>query len=290
MNNLHSFDLDKMRQALKNLYLFCTTKIGFFVIFITLFSIGLSGGNSSSSLILLTSGILAFVILYKYDKETRNLKGIITNNNNYQQRQSLVEIHNALLLSLRHPQVYMPVSDYTMKPNNLMILEATFLSKKPNLTLELGSGLSTHLLSSLVKNENKGRVVTFDHDLEWIKLTQLYLKHNGLAELSEIIHVPLVKHDNKNYEWYDYKAHQEKISDIDLLVVDGPPSVFNEMIREGALTYLYDLLNDDAVIFIDDAARKGERQIVANWLKQYPQLKIHKFDTLTGVCIIYVNK
>jgi predicted O-methyltransferase YrrM len=184
----------------------------------------------------------------------------------------------------------MPVSDYTMKPNNLILLETIFLSKKPLLTLELGSGLSTHLLSSLAKSENRGHIISFDHDYDWVKLTQLFLKHNGLTEFSEVIHVPLVKHDNDTCEWYDYKPYQNKIKGIDLLVVDGPPAMINETIREGALPHLYEFLNDGAIIFVDDAARVGEQRVVENWQNAFPNLNVTRYQTLAGACIITVHK
>jgi predicted O-methyltransferase YrrM len=279
----------KLYRAFGNVSAFAKTKTCFFVIFFGLALIPLLNYQQGFFAIVAYIGVLSFIILYKLDfllqSQNRGYE-----NQEFRVRQLVVEEHNAMLLSVRHPLAFMPVSDYSMKPNNLMLLEATFHSKKPSLTLELGSGLSTHLLSSLIKSEGKGHVVSFDDDADWVELTRHYLKHNGLSEFAEVFHVPLIQHEGDSSEWYDYRPYQNKLSGIDLLVVDGPPAMITKTIREGALFHLYDFLNDGAVIFVDDANRIGEHQVVENWRKAYPKIQAIKYQTLSGACIITVHK
>jgi hypothetical protein len=58
---------------------------------------------------------------------------------------------------------------------------------------------------------------------------------------------------------------------IDLLIIDGPPGFIQKHSRYPALPLLNKQLAKDCVVFLDDAARDDEQEMVRRWLKTYPE-------------------
>ena len=74
-----------------------------------------------------------------------------------------------------------------------------------------------------------------------------------------------------------------------MLVIDGPPGFIQKNARYPALPLLFDKLSEDCVIFLDDAARHDEKEIVDLWLNEHPELEHRFFDTERG-CSIFTKK
>jgi hypothetical protein len=55
-----------------------------------------------------------------------------------------------------------------------------------------------------------------------------------------------------------------------MLVIDGPPGFIQRHSRYPALPLLRERLADNCTVFMDDAARPDERELVEMWLAQYP--------------------
>jgi hypothetical protein len=56
-----------------------------------------------------------------------------------------------------------------------------------------------------------------------------------------------------------------------MIVIDGPPAyeVSKEKARYPALPFIYSMLSDRCSIFLDDADREGEKEIIRRWEEEF---------------------
>ncbi|MDH5711928.1 MAG: class I SAM-dependent methyltransferase, partial [Gammaproteobacteria bacterium] len=77
---------------------------------------------------------------------------------------------------------------------------------------------------------------------------------------------------------------------IDILVIDGPPGFLQKNSRYPSLPLLFDRLSESCSVFLDDAARDDERELVAQWLIEYPGLQHAYHDFERGCSVLKINK
>ena len=71
-----------------------------------------------------------------------------------------------------------------------------------------------------------------------------------------------------------------------MLVIDGPSGFIQPLSRYPALPMLYDRLAQDAVIYLDDAARPDEREIATLWLDTFPEFEYEYVEAERGCTIL----
>jgi len=172
---------------------------------------------------------------------------------------------------------YLPWTDSALRPAAVqMILNDIVVNNKQTI-VELGGGISTiyicRLLTQLHGDSIKRKLYCIEHDEKWAQiLNQILIDENISKELFEIIHCPLEAYsaDNKNL-WYGKNLALQGLSNIDLLLVDGPPAYRKEieMAREPALPFFEKKLMDTASVYLDDINRSGERKIASKWHEQF---------------------
>ena len=59
--------------------------------------------------------------------------------------------------------------------------------------------------------------------------------------------------------------------------------------RYPALPLLFDKLSDSCVIFLDDATRNDEKEILAFWQRDFPNLEHTFFETMRGGAMLHLN-
>ena len=153
------------------------------------------------------------------------------------------------------------------------ILELTTLVKEndPRLVVELGGGTSTVWTAYLLE-ETGGKVVSIDHDAEFAEITRWSVARHGLSGVVDVRVAPLAPwQGDESTPWYDTSALGD-LSEIDFLIVDGPPANLSESARTPALAAFADRLVDGALIVLDDVDRPSEEQTVAQWLEDFPAL------------------
>lgn len=128
--------------------------------------------------------------------------------------------------------------------------------------LECGSGLSTVLLA-LLAERHPIRVSSLEHDSAWRVRVKARLKTLGL-DAPGLASSPLRNYDG--YAWYTPPATDTEL--FRLVVCDGPPGDTPGG-RYGLLPVMRDRLADDAVVFLDDVAREGERSILDRWQNEF---------------------
>ena len=73
-----------------------------------------------------------------------------------------------------------------------------------------------------------------------------------------------------------------------MLVIDGPSGFRQKNSRYPALPLLFDQLAPNCVVFLDDAARHDEREIVKLWQAAYPNVKHDYADTEPGCSVLRI--
>ena len=138
----------------------------------------------------------------------------------------------------------------------------------PNI-VELGSGVSTAWIGLALKQNGNGRLHSVEHDATYQARTESILSEVGAEEFVQMHFAPMTnnyRHMNAiQDQWYALSWIQTMDSDIDLLFVDGPPSVFGEGIRTPAYPELFSKLANHAIVIIDDIQRDDERRTITYW-------------------------
>lgn len=171
------------------------------------------------------------------------------------------------------PRAPMPSSgQWALDPTGLLELWHQLTVRRPERVLELGSGASSVWIGYALER-HQGRLVSVDHDDQFAEQTRAQLHRHGLAEVAEVRLAPLqpVALADGTYRWYD-RAVFTDLSDVDMLVVDGPPGNTGPRARYPALPVLVERFSPDAVVLLDDTSRADEQEIVASWLATVPGL------------------
>jgi predicted O-methyltransferase YrrM len=163
-------------------------------------------------------------------------------------------------------------------------LVAQEAERGPGLVVELGSGLSTQLVASILAERGAGRLVSVDHDASFAAASAARLGRDA-GERADVVVAPLREQTlgGASSEWYDAEAVLAALPDepIDLLVVDGPPAT-STWTRWPAIEVLGPRLAPGAVVLLDDGRRRHERATALRWAREHPELKLCWQDTLKG--------
>jgi predicted O-methyltransferase YrrM len=139
--------------------------------------------------------------------------------------------------------------------------------------VECGCGRSTVIAARRLRELGAGSLHALEHDPSWAERTRAALTAEDL-DGPVVIDAPLEPHPlaGAGGGWYAISALSALPSEIDLLLIDGPPAGDPELRRNRhpALAELGPKLSDGATIVLDDARRAGEREAVALWQTQYP--------------------
>ena len=114
---------------------------------------------------------------------------------------------------------------YVASPDVLLVLVQKFLTLRPSLTIECGSGTSTLFLALAAQQHGvPGRIVSLENNREYAEGTRALLAEHGVGHLAEVRYAPLTPTTLPDHEgsWYD-PAALEDLHDIGLAFVDGPP-------------------------------------------------------------------
>lgn len=158
---------------------------------------------------------------------------------------------------------YLPWSTGSMRPAGLVVVCNDIVHGARTRIVECGSGVSTVVLARLLGERGAGGVVALEHDAHWAAVVRDQLRRESLHHIARVIDAPL----QGDPPWYASGALAELPTEVDLLVVDGPPAgaADRAALRTPALERLASHLADGATVILDDIARPGERDVVAGW-------------------------
>lgn len=193
----------------------------------------------------------------------------------YHQVEALEQLLPILKLSATLP----PSRGWAASPDFLLTLSSIVRKSKPKLVVELGSGVST-LVSA---KSGAKRIISLDHSIEFGEATRDMLKEHKVTgaqiRINELLTYPA------GYKWYSPEA-LIGIKNIDLLVIDGPPSAINPDARYPALEHLLPLLSKRATVILDDADRDDEKKLAQAFADAMPEHKLTFLRHEKGTAVI----
>jgi predicted O-methyltransferase YrrM len=185
----------------------------------------------------------------------------------------------------------LPVTvDWSAAADFLFLIKDYCQAESPQTIVECSSGLTTLTLARCCQLNKSGHVYSLENGEEYQLQTKKHLQQFQLENYADVFYAPLRQTtvNGINYDWYTADA----IADlkIDMLIIDGPPGFIQKHSRLPALPVLFEQLADKACIFLDDAARDEEKEIVAMWLEQFTGLSHEYIETDRGCSVIKVRK
>jgi predicted O-methyltransferase YrrM len=220
----------------------------------------------------------------KIFKELRpTLKTVVEDQNSLLYRQ--FEALAALYLDIRPETALPPTRFFAASPDLLLTLYRLIRERKSSLVVECGSGASTIVMAYAMKANGFGKVVALEHLASYKSLTEEFASEHGLSEWVEVVHAPLRSTSLEDEEWVWYSTDRLPSGQIDLLVVDGPPSWVGSKSRYPAVPVLEDRLSADAIVILDDYRRREESEIGELWLARHPEWSMNVIGHEKGTAL-----
>lgn len=178
---------------------------------------------------------------------------------------------------------------WSAAPDFLGLIADHVLAARPATLVECSSGVSTVILARCCALNGRGRVYSLENGPEFAAATRAELARHGLDAWAVVIDAPLTdwRVDGGEYRWYGLDGLPETA--IDMLVVDGPPGFLQRHSRRPALPLLRDRLTAACAVFLDDAARADEQEIVAAWLARYPEFILDRPEAERGCAVLRLD-
>jgi predicted O-methyltransferase YrrM len=197
----------------------------------------------------------------------------------FRQIEALDAVYRELQLSRSLPST----RDWAASPDALRILAEHALREKPRAIVECGSGISTVVLARCAQLSGSGHVYSLDHEAEFAEKTRIELERHGLRDWATVIHAPLEPQLVRGTPYHWYGLEESIPSEIDMLFIDGPPTVTLQTARYPAGPCLLHRLSADGVAFLDDAARPGEKRVIQMWQEEFDDLNVVILDCEKGL-------
>jgi len=196
------------------------------------------------------------------------------------------EVLNGLYADLAFRKSLPATRGFAASPDFLRVLAHHVIQARPKDILECGSGVSTVVLARACELNGNGRVHSLEHLADFAERTRSELEHHGLEKYGEVLDAPLTRHhlDGGAWSWYGLQALPSL--QFDMLVIDGPPETTGPLARYPAGPLLFPHLKFGASIFLDDANRHDEKEAVARWLRERPDLNCTWVPSEKGCAVL----
>lgn len=151
--------------------------------------------------------------------------------------------------------------------------------------VEFGSGLSTIAIAALLQTMGKGKLVTVENDPDYLKQVDDDLSAYGLKSFVDLRHLPMVSFPATPplASCFSYDL-RELEAQFNVALVDGPfTAKFGAATRLAPLEWCVSRLHPGGSVYLDDAARNEERQVVTSLLALHSDIKEESFNTEKGL-------
>jgi hypothetical protein len=179
---------------------------------------------------------------------------------------------------------------WSAAPDFLELIVGHALSARPANVVECSSGLTTLMLAKCCELNGFGKVFSLENGAEFAADTRAEIERHALEKYADVIEAPLTGYElgDREYRWYALDGLS--VHTIDMLVIDGPPGFIQRHSRYPALPLLFDRLAEGCTIFLDDAARADERQIVEMWSREFPAVEHEYVEAERGCSILRIRR
>jgi predicted O-methyltransferase YrrM len=173
--------------------------------------------------------------------------------------------------------------DWAASADLLRELVAVVMARRPMVVVETGSGTSTVIVAACLQRLGAGHLWALEHLPRFASETRALLAARGLDAWATVVDAPLVdvRLGDGTWRWYDLASFPAG-KPIEVLFVDGPPGDTGPLARYPALPMLRDRLAPDASILVDDVARPDEREMIARWRSEVPELAVRPLPLEKG--------
>ncbi len=194
----------------------------------------------------------------------------------YSQLEALINLYRELDGHFALP----PLRNWAISPDAARQILALVRARRPQHVVECGAGASTILLGHLALTGQVGRVTSFEHDPLWHEVSRQRIRDAGLDEHVDLVFAPLIEHDLARGTglWYDIDSVQ--LSDIDMVIVDGPPADTGPEARRLAPDLLLPHCLPGCGFVVDDYIRPAEQAMVRDWIEQFPMQLVHRSESV----------
>lgn len=196
-----------------------------------------------------------------------------------------IQAYDSLMRLIQPRRPLPPLRGWAASPDLLLTLAQHALAHKPGTVLECSSGSTTIVLARCCELNGSGHVYSLEHDEHFAQQTRRHLAQQGLDAWATVIHAPLVPTGPEAQPWYSLDGLR-LAEDVDMLVIDGPPSRRGDLARYPALPQLHPLLAAGATVFLDDADRPGERRVVERWQAELPGYQLTRIPLEKGAVML----
>jgi predicted O-methyltransferase YrrM len=180
--------------------------------------------------------------------------------------------------------------NWSAAPDFLKLIVEHALIARPETIVECSSGLTTVMLARCCEMNGQGRLFSLENGPDYAARTRSALDRYGLTGKATVIDAPLVPHNLNGWAFEWYALDELPDLSIDMLVIDGPPGFIQRHSRYPALPLLRDKLADGCVVFMDDAARPDEQEIIGLWQDEFPGIEHEYINTERGCAIFRLHR
>ena len=183
-----------------------------------------------------------------------------------------------------------PTKDWSAAADFLSLLVDYCLQAKPSIIVECSSGISTIVLARCCQINDHGKIISLENGTAFAEKTRQNLQHFALDNYAQVLDAPLtdITLEDKTYLWYQSSGNLP--DNIELLVIDGPPGFIQKHSRYPALPMLNPFFADNCRVFLDDAARDDELDIVKRWAAIYQPTVNNYIKTERGCAVMDFSK
>ncbi|QGZ37806.1 methyltransferase family protein [Pseudoduganella flava] len=176
---------------------------------------------------------------------------------------------------------------WAASPDFLLELTRHAQAERPRFVVECSSGTSTLVLARCMQINGAGKVYSLEHDPIFARQTRQQLARHGLSDWAVVLDAPLTAQDfgGATWPWYSTTG-LPAAGEIDMLVIDGPPQATRALARYPAGPALFGRLAPGAAIFLDDARRPDEQQILRRWADEYPEIEQRPLACEKGAAVL----
>ena len=131
------------------------------------------------------------------------------------------------------------------------------------------------------------RIVALEHDADFAGQTRELLERHGVADRAEVRLAPLAPTGLAGHRapWYDAAALAD-LSDIGLVLVDGPPASTGTASRYPLVPLLKDRFAQRCTIVVDDTNRPEDAEVVRRWQDELSDFKVASLSLDKGAAVL----
>ncbi len=216
-----------------------------------------------------------------------------------------IELYIALQNSIIHNMPPIHFYNWTIKADFALLLSEKLKENRYDLIVEFGSGMSTILLGTLLKNKKyKTKLISFEHNKMYYDETLKKIRIYKLSKYIDLVYTPLTEYVYEKNKFLYYNCNR-KLNEIKhnfsnniksiMVIVDGPPGSTGNIARFPALTHILNIFSDKSIdIFLDDYKREQEKLVVEEWIlvlkKTTLSFSKQEIESIKGTCVLQISK